>query len=108
MSEIRFHGGTPAIECLRISKDGIWANPDIPVDDIAKQVLEALGVYIKNMIEAERNACLQQIEIIVEAEREACAKVCDDMDESNLQLRYEYRRGALDCADAIRARGSKT
>jgi hypothetical protein len=27
------------------------------------------------------------------------------MDEPNLQLRYEYKRGALNCADAIRARG---
>ena len=39
------------------------------------------------------------------AEREACAKVCEGMEEPNLQLRYEYRRAVLNCADAIRARG---
>jgi hypothetical protein len=37
-------------------------------------------------------------------ERECCALLCESIDEPNLQLRYEYRRGALNCADAIRAR----
>jgi len=41
----------------------------------------------------------------VEAEREACAKLCEGMEENNLELRYEYRRAVLNCADAIRARG---
>jgi len=44
---------------------------------------------------AEREACLNQIEIIVEAEREACAKVCDSL------------WTASDCAEAIRARGNE-
>jgi hypothetical protein len=38
-------------------------------------------------------------------ERERCAKVCEARDEPNLTARYDYRRGALDCADAIRAIG---
>jgi len=42
----------------------------------------------------------------VEAEREACAKLCEGMEENNLELRYEYRRAVLNCADAIRARGN--
>lgn len=37
-------------------------------------------------------------------ERECCAKVCEGMEEPNLQLRYEYRGAVLNCADAIRAR----
>ena len=40
-----------------------------------------------------------------EAAHEACAKVCEGMEETNLQLRYEYRRAVLNCADAIRERG---
>ena len=42
---------------------------------------------------------------MVAAEVEACAKVCEGMEENNLELRYEYRRAVLNCADAIRARG---
>jgi hypothetical protein len=34
---------------LRISKDGIWANPDVPVDDAAKAVLAALDGPIKGL-----------------------------------------------------------
>ncbi len=47
------------------------------------------------------------LQALVAAEREECAKVCEGMEESNLQLRYEYRRVVLNCADAIRARGNK-
>jgi hypothetical protein len=64
---IQFHSGTPATEVLRLSKDGIWANPDIPADDAAKLVLEAIGDNIKILVQKA-----------VLAEREACAKLCDD------------------------------
>jgi hypothetical protein len=66
---IQFHSGTPATEVLRLSKDGIWANPDIPADDAAKLVLEAIGDNIEILVQKA-----------VLAEREACAKVCDDED----------------------------
>lgn len=39
-----------SIEILRISKDGIWVNPDVPVDDAAKAVLEALEYQIKAQV----------------------------------------------------------
>lgn len=54
-------------EVLRLSKDGIWANPDVPADDVAKLVLEAIDCNIKILVKKA-----------VEDEREACAKVCDD------------------------------
>ena len=54
-------------EVLRISRDGITANPDVPVDEIAKRVLELLEWHIKLLVQRA-----------AEAEREACAKVCDD------------------------------
>ena len=53
-------------EVLRLSKDGIWANPDIPADEAAKLVLAAMDLQIKALVDKA-----------VEAEREACAKIAD-------------------------------
>jgi hypothetical protein len=78
-----FITGTNATEVLRLSKDGIWANPDIPADEAAKLVLNALGHNIKVLVEKA-----------VEDEREACAKICD-----------EFLPLGNKCAYAIRARG---
>jgi len=79
---IHFSSGEPSVEVLRLSKDGIWANPDIPADDAAKFVLNAIGHNIEVLVQAA-----------VKAEREACAKACEDA----------WTRHA--CAAAIRARG---
>ena len=57
----------PGTEVLRLSHEGIWANPDIPADDAAKLVLEALGDNIKFLVQKA-----------VEAEREACAKIIEN------------------------------
>ena len=63
---IQFHSGTPATEVLRLSKDGIWANPDIPADDAAKLVLEAIDANIKILVQKavldERESCAQVVE----------------------------------------------
>jgi hypothetical protein len=101
------------IEVLRLSKDGIWANPEIPADDAAKLVLEAIDDNIKILVQKA-----------VLAEREACAKVCEDIGE-DLWALYKGRApytgkeegradmhvqgksdGADECAAAIRARGN--
>ena len=63
----RFPTGPNGTEVLRLSKDGIWANPDIPADDAAKSVLNAIGYNIKVLVEKA-----------VSEEREACAKIGDD------------------------------
>jgi hypothetical protein len=81
---IQFHSGTPATEVLRLSKDGLWANPDIPADDAAKMVLEAIDDNIKMLVQKA-----------VLAEREACAQLCEDQWQT-----------AHDIQDAIRARGN--
>jgi hypothetical protein len=52
---------------LRISKDGIWANPDVPVDDAAKAVLAALDGYVKDMVDRAVNE-----------EIEACAAIAHE------------------------------
>ena len=37
------------VEVLRITKDGIMANPNVPVDEAAEAVIRALDGYIKNL-----------------------------------------------------------
>ena len=68
MSFIQFHTDTHT-EVLRLSKDGIWANPDIPADEAAKLVLAAIDHNIKVLVDKA-----------ILAEREACAKVCEGWD----------------------------
>ena len=118
-------------EVLRISKDGITVNPDVPVDEIAQTVLEALDkniqVLVQRAVEAsvlcnkvaqwmiERSYAtghgdtlddlLKELELTVrEEERELCAQICEQIADapSNMVLGV-----ALDCAAAIRARGEK-
>jgi hypothetical protein len=49
------------------------------------------------------NKCLRQFaDLIAAAEREACAKVC----ESLAGQQWVTREAALECSDAIRARGN--
>ena len=81
---IIFSSGINATEVLRLSKDGIWANPDIPADDAAKFVINAIGLNIKVLVQKA-----------VEDEREACAKVADGWPDYDVQGLVE----------AIRARG---
>ena len=50
-SKIVFGPSDGSTEVLRLSKDGIWANPDVPVDDAAKLVLAAIDSNIKWMVE---------------------------------------------------------
>jgi len=75
-------------ELFRISRDGIWAHPDVPVDDTAQKVIEALDSYIKELVKKA-----------VEAEREACAQLVE-----NYALQYDEPVWALKLTEAIRAR----
>lgn len=43
-------------------------------------------------------------QIVAAYEREQCAKLCEQQDELDTRFRYDYKRAALDCCDAIRAR----
>jgi hypothetical protein len=40
-------------EVMRISKDGVTVSPDVPVDEAAQTVIDALEVYIKQMVRRE-------------------------------------------------------
>ena len=50
-SKIVFGPSDGSTEVLRLSKDGIWANPDVPADDAAKLVLAAIDSNIQRMVE---------------------------------------------------------
>ena len=75
-----------AKEVMRITRTGIWVNPDISVDEAAKAVLESIDENIKFLVQRA-----------VEDEREACAKFVDHI----------LREGGETYGDAIRARGEK-
>jgi hypothetical protein len=47
---IQFHSDSHT-EVLRLSKDGIWVNPDIPADEAAKLVLAAMECNIKVLVD---------------------------------------------------------
>lgn len=85
---IRIYGNST--EVLRLSRDGIWANPDIPVDDAAKLVLAAMDSHIKVMVQRA-----------VEAERERCAQVCED------GINAERYPSLAEVAHTIRSRGNQ-
>jgi hypothetical protein len=98
-NSIRFFSNEPSVEVLRLSKDGIWANPDIPADDAAKLVLEAIDDNIKILVQKA-----------VLAEREACAEVCKKHADVYAGLEQNPTTqsawaACIDNRDAIRARG---
>ena len=85
-------------EVMRITRDGVWVNPDITVDETAKAVLDALSSQVKVLVQRA-----------VEEEREACAKLCLEGTDMPVQvdalkiIRAERER----ISNAIRARGEK-
>ena len=84
---ITFMGGASK-EVMRIDKNGVTINSEIPLDEAAQYVIGALDEHIKSLVQAER---------------EACAKVCDARsDEDGFEGGY-----ADQCAIEIRARGEK-
>ena len=81
---IRFWGDQGATEVLRLSAEGIWANPDIPADDAAKLVLAAIEYNIKVLVQKA-----------VEVEREALIDI------------VAMHGGSVEIEAAIRARGKE-
>jgi len=84
-------------EVMRITRDDIWVNPYVEVDETSKAVLDALSSQVNFLVQKA-----------VEEEREACAKVCEaginnatDWDSSYWDQCCENR------AAAIRARGEQ-
>ena len=77
---------------MTITKEGIWVDPSLAVDETAKTVLASLETQIKNMVQ-----------MAVAKEREACAKILDD---NAMACNTPIMRSLLQAnATAIRARG---
>ena len=84
-------------EVMRITRDDIWVNPYVEVDETSKAVLDALSSQVKVLVQKA-----------VEEEREACAKVCEQMSWPGRSDEALWKGDASDeCAKAIRARGEK-
>lgn len=90
IQDIRFRGeiepnitfiGGEAKEVMRLDKNGVTINPEMPLNEAAQHVINALDAHIKSLIQAER---------------EACAKVCDELHPGLATKR---------AAEIIRARG---
>ena len=77
-------------EVMRITRDGIWVNPDVAVDDTAKAVLQAISSYVEVLVQRA-----------VVDEREECAKLLDEMAAEDKLSNY-YKVAAL----RIRERGA--
>lgn len=75
---------------MSISKNGLWANPDLPATEAADLVLKALDNAIKLMVEKA-----------IEEERKACLKICEEQANTN------YWEGADVCAETIKQRWDK-
>ena len=76
-------------EVMRIDNNGVTINPEMPLDEAAQHVINALDAHIQHLVRSER---------------EACANVCKQ--QSLLQLDERVMRGIDACTDAIRARGN--
>jgi hypothetical protein len=76
------------VEVLRLTQNGIWANPDFPPDEAAKLVLAAFDFELSVLVQEA-----------VKAEREECAKVCESYLSDS-----PYSWGGTTMAEAIRAR----
>lgn len=71
-------------------------------DDIIRMAREAGFLPNANPVMPQ---LLARFAALVRAdEREACAQVCEGKAETDTRFWYDYRRGALNCAAAIRAR----
>ena len=53
---ITFMGGASK-EVMRIDKNGVTINSEIPLDEAAQYVIGALDEHIKSLVQAEREAC---------------------------------------------------
>ena len=83
---IHFNAGN-TVEVMRLSRDGVWVNPDLKPDEVAQAVLNALDYNINLLVERA-----------VQDEREACARICEGINDGT-----PYNLTA-ECAAAIRSR----
>ena len=61
-------------EVMRIDKNGVTINPEIPLDKAAQHVINALDAHIQHVVRFERKACEMSVEeLLPDASRGECA-----------------------------------
>jgi len=82
-------------EVMRIDKNGVTINSEIPLDEAAQHVINALDAHIQHLVRSEREACA-----------EICKKHADVYAglEKNPTTQAAWA-ACIDNCDAIRARG---
>jgi hypothetical protein len=70
-SSITFSNTNDSTEILRITKDGVYANPDVTVDEAAKAVLDVMDSQIKVLVQKAVIAERQRIVNLLMLQREA-------------------------------------
>lgn len=76
--------GNESKEVMRITRVGIWVNPDMQVDETAKAVLDALSYQVNVLVQKA-----------VEDERKACIDICDKIETEAYQT-YHRKMDAYD------------
>lgn len=74
--------------------------------DFEKMLMEFYHKGFADCEAAAKKALEHAIRHAILLEREACAKLCDDLQLTDLAIR-DWADGTYDCAKAIRARGEK-
>jgi hypothetical protein len=59
-----------SVEVMRIHKNGVTVNPEMALDEAAQHVINTLDAHIKNLIQAEREACAEIAETPVSGEQD--------------------------------------
>jgi hypothetical protein len=70
MNNLHFELMTDATEVIRISKDGVWVNPAISINDASRAVLAAIDTHIRVLVEkttkVEREMVLSLLDALTE------------------------------------------
>jgi hypothetical protein len=70
MNNLHFELMTDATEVICISKDGVWVNPAISVNDASRAVLAAIDTHIRVLVEkttqVEREMVLSLLDALTE------------------------------------------
>jgi len=93
------------IEVMRLSRDGVWVNPDISCDEAAKKVLEVLDNNLKLMLEKEREAGRKEAEAELDATNRQVEILSDALAESRREVTWGVdwgRAGDKACVSIIK------
>jgi hypothetical protein len=55
----RAHSGKELKEVMRLNKNGVTVNPDMPLDEAAQHVIKVLDAQIQHLVRSEREAILK-------------------------------------------------